>query len=153
MENYDPNSAALIGALIAACVIPALIVWIISAIGQWKVYEKAGKPGWAALIPIYNAIVLLEIVGKPVWWLFLFLIPCVNIVFLIWTMNLLSKSFGQSEGFTIGLIIVPFIFFPILVFVNYRYLGPAGLGAAGYRPFDPGANYQDPFPPNNPQQV
>jgi len=80
----------------------ALIVLLI--VSQWKIYSKANKPGWACLIPIYNIIVLLEIVGKPLWWLFLFLIPIVNIVFVIWMTNLLSKSFGKSEGFTIGLI-------------------------------------------------
>lgn len=81
--------------------IPMLIIWIISIVGMWKMYEKAGKPGWAAIIPIYNIIVLLEIVGKPLWWFLLLLVPCVNIIFAVWMLNLLSKSFGQSEGFTI----------------------------------------------------
>lgn len=95
-------------------------------VSQWKIYSKAGKPGWACLIPIYNIIVLLEIIGKPWWWLFLFLIPIVNIVFAIWTINLLSKSFGKSEGFTIGLILLPFIFFPILGLGDAKYNGPTG---------------------------
>src|SRR5689334_9558275 len=105
MENYDSQSA-LTGALFGAFLIPSLIVGIISIIGMWKIFEKAGKPGWASIIPIYNIIVLLEIVGKPVWWIILFLIPCVNIIFGIWTINLLSKSFGQGEGFTVGLILL-----------------------------------------------
>ena len=85
-------------------VIIALIV-----VGLWKIFEKAGKPGWAAIIPIYNIIVLLEIIGKPLWWLILFIIPLVNIVFAIWATNLLSKSFGKETGFTIGLIFLPFV--------------------------------------------
>lgn len=91
---------------------------------------KAGKPGWACIIPIYNIIVMLEIVGKPLWWIFLFLIPGVNLVFGIWTINLLSKSFGQSEGFTVGLILLPIIFYPILGFGEATYKGPAAAEAS-----------------------
>jgi len=155
MENYDSSqlgAAAGIAAIIGAMIIPLLIVWVITVIGQWKVYTKAGKPGWACIIPIYNLIVMLEIVGKPIWWIFLFLIPCVNIVFIVWTFNLLSKSFGQSEGFTVGLILLGFIFWPILGFGNYQYLGPSAAEAGGLKPRDPFApnNYQD---PTNPPQV
>jgi hypothetical protein len=102
----------------------AIIVLIIVA--QWKIYEKAGKPGWACIIPIYNIIVLLEIIGKPWWWLLLMLVPIVNIIFLIWMTNLLSLSFGKSEGFTVGLILLPIIFYPILGFGDATYNGPAG---------------------------
>ncbi len=102
----------------------AIIVLLIAA--QWKIYTKAGKPGWACIVPIYNIIVLLEIVGKPLWWIILLLIPGVNIVFAIWMINLLSKSFGKTEGFTIGLLLLSFIFYPILGFGSASYEGPAG---------------------------
>ena len=72
---------------------------------------------------------MLEIVGKPTWWILLYLIPCVNIVFLIWTLNLFSKSFGKSEGFTIGMIFLPFIFYPLLAFGDSVYVGPAAAEA------------------------
>ena len=101
-----------------------LALLIVSA---WKINTKANQPGWACIIPIYSTIVTLEIIGKPWWWLFLFLIPIVNIVFIIWMVNLLSKSFGKSEGFTIGLIFLPFIFYPILGLGKATYQGPAGL--------------------------
>jgi hypothetical protein len=117
---------------------------------MWKIYEKAGKPGWAAIVPIYNIIVLLEIVGKPLWWILLLIFPCTSIFISIWLLNLLSKSFGQSEGFTVGLFFLPFIFFPLLGFGNYQYLGPAGAGFAGYKPHDPSLDYKDPI---NPPQV
>jgi uncharacterized membrane protein YhaH (DUF805 family) len=78
------------------------VIAIILIIAQWKIYEKAGEPGWASIIPIYNVIILLKIIGKPWWWLLLFIIPLVNLVFAIWMLNLLAKSFGKSEGFTIG---------------------------------------------------
>jgi hypothetical protein len=109
--------------IILALYIAFIVLLIVSL---WKINTKAGKPGWAILIPIYSTIVRLEIIGKPIWWLFLFLIPIVNIVFLIWMTNLLSKSFGKSEGFTIGLLFLPFIFYPILGLGSATYTGPAG---------------------------
>lgn len=99
-------------------------------VSMWKIFTKAGKPGWACLIPIYNILVLLDIIGKPWWWLLLMLIPLVNLVFAIWAMNLLSKSFGHSEGFTIGLLLLGFVFIPILGLGESKYIGPAGMPAA-----------------------
>ena len=154
MQDYDPSSvpsAGLAAAILGAILIPSLIIGVISLVGMWKIYEKADKPGWAAIIPIYNIIVLLEIIGKPVWWIILYLIPCVNIIFGIWTINLLSKSFGQGVGFTLGIIFLSFIFLPLLGFGNFQYLGPAGAGfVGGGKPFDPSSNYQDPFNTNPP---
>lgn len=110
-----------------AIIIIYLAIVLLLIVANWKIFDKAGKPGWASIIPIYNIFVLLEIVGKPWWWFFLFLIPGVNIIFLIWTINLLYKSFGQSEGFTIGLIFLGIVFFPVLAFgSSYKYKGPAG---------------------------
>lgn len=103
-----------------------LIVCVLLIVAMWRIYTKAGKPGWASLIPIYNIIVLLEIIGKPWWWILLLLIPGVNLVFGIWMTNLLSLSFGKSTGFTVGLILLGFIFFPILAFGDAKYVGPAG---------------------------
>lgn len=103
-----------------------LAVYVLFIIGGWKVFEKAGKPGWAAIIPIYNFIVMLEIVGKPWWWLILMLIPVVNIIFWIWMLNLLSKSYGYGVGFTIGLILLFPIFILILGFGGSSYKGAAG---------------------------
>jgi hypothetical protein len=93
-------------------------------ISMWKIFTKAGKPGWAIIIPIYSTIVLLEIVGKPWWWLFLIMI--LPPVFLIWTCNLLSLSFGKTSGFTVGLILLAPIFIPILGLGDAKYNGPAG---------------------------
>jgi len=90
-------------------------------VSYWKIYEKAGKPGWACLIPIYNIIVLLEIVRKPWWWILLLLVPFVNIVIAIWMINRLSKSFGYDAGFTIGLILLGIVFYPILGFGSSTY--------------------------------
>ena len=102
----------------------AIVVFLIAA--MWKVFEKAGQPGWAAIIPIYNLYIMTKIAGKPGWWLIMFLIPILNLVFLIWLYNMISKSFGKDEGFTAGLIFLSFIFWPILGFGSAKYLGPFG---------------------------
>lgn len=119
----EDGIAALAGGVFSLLYL-AIIVVLIAA--QWKIFTKAGKPGWACIIPIYSTIVLLEIVGKPLWWILLLLIPIVNIVILIMVTNLLAKSFGKDVGFTIGLILLPFIFYPILGFGSATYQGPAG---------------------------
>ena len=106
-----------------------LLILVILIAAQWKIFTKAGKPGWACIIPIYNIIVLLEIVGKPTWWILLYLIPIANIVVAIMVTNLLAKSFGKEVGFTIGLILLPIIFYPILGFGSATYQGPAGAEA------------------------
>lgn len=100
----------------------AIIVLIIASL--WKIFTKAGQPGWASIVPIYNIIVLCKIVGKPTWWILLMLIPIVNLVIAIILANELSKSFGKSVGFTIGLIFLPFIFYPMLAFGDATYTAP-----------------------------
>ena len=109
-----------------ALIVVYVLLAILLLVSMWKIYTKAGKPGWAFIVPIYNIIVLLEIVGKPWWWLFLLLIPVVNFVFLIWIYNLLSLSFGKDSGFTVGLILLSPIFIPILGLGSAEYKGPAG---------------------------
>lgn len=93
---------------------------------MWKIFVKAGEEGWKALIPIYSFIVRQKIIGKPWWWIFLMIIPGVNIVFAVWAANMLSKSFGKDEGFTVGLLLLGFIFYPILAFGGAQYRGPFG---------------------------
>ena len=104
----------------------AIALSLLVIVAEWMIYEKAGKPGWACIVPIYNTLVLLEIVGKPWWWLLLLMIPFLNIIIGIWMLNLLSKSFGKDEGFTVGLILLSVVFFPLLGFGSSKYIGPAG---------------------------
>ncbi len=103
-----------------------MAIFILMIVASWKIYEKAGKPGWACIVPIYSAIVLLEIIGKPWWWLLLMLIPGVGLIWGIWAINLLSKSYGKGVGFTLGLLFLAPIFYPILGLGNAKYEGPAG---------------------------
>ncbi len=92
---------------------------------MWKIYVKAGKPGWAAIVPIYNVLVQLEIVGRPWWWLLLLLVPVVDIVIGIIIIFDLAKVFGKGTGFGFGLLLLSFIFIPILAFGDAKYQGPA----------------------------
>ena len=97
---------------------------------MWKVFTKAGKPGWASIIPIYNMVVLLDIAGKPVWWIILFFIPIVNLIFAILTYVGLADRFGKGGGFAVGLILLGIIFFPILGFGGAQYRGAVAKAAA-----------------------
>jgi hypothetical protein len=105
-----------------------LLIFVVPSIaGLWKLFEKAGKPGWAAIVPIYNYVVMLELTGKPIWWIaIILLVPCVNIVFAVMLFMALAKSFGKSEGYGIGMAFLPFIFLPLLGFSDARYQGPVG---------------------------
>ena len=106
----------------------AIVVAVIA--GFWRVFDKAGKPGWAAIIPIYNIIVLLEIAGKPLWWIILFFIPFANLVAAILVGLAVARNFGKSDGFGIGLGLLFFIFYPILGFGQAQYQGAKSAPAA-----------------------
>jgi len=114
----------------------------------WKIFEKAGQPGWACLVPIYSTLVMLKIIGKPWWWIFLLGFPLIinNIIFGIWATNLLSKSFGKDEGYTVGLLLVGFIFYPMLAFGDAKYLGPFGDQAAFQAMQQPNFDFDAPQP-------
>ena len=116
MGDNEPGVLGIIGYLVVA----AFYLFVL-----WRIFEKAGKPGWAALIPIYNLIVLLEIVGRPAWWVVLFLIPIVNFVISLIVSFDLSKSFGHGALYGLGLAFFGFIFAPILAFGSDRYQGPS----------------------------
>lgn len=106
---------------------------------MWKIFVKAGKPGWAAIIPIYNIVMELEIIGRPWWWVLLMFVPLVNVVIAIIVLFDLAKVFGKGTGFGFGLLFLSFIFIPILAFGDARYLGPIA-----------GQTYQAPPPPATP---
>jgi len=101
----------------------AFIMAIFLIICQWKIFVKAGKPGWAAIVPVYNQMVLAEIGGKKDVWGLLPLIPYIGIIWSIWLVNRMAKSFGKDVEFTLGLIFLPLIFYPILAFGKTEYVG------------------------------
>jgi hypothetical protein len=102
-----------------------LAVSILVIAGCWKVFTKAGQPGWAAIIPIYNLYVLTVIAGKEWWWVLLFLIPCVSIVPAILIPIAVAKNFGKGVGFGLGLAFLGMIFYPILGFGDAVYAPPS----------------------------
>ncbi len=99
----------------------SLAIAVLMIASMWKVFVKAGKPGWAAIVPIYNMVVLLEIAGKPGWWVILFFVPFVNFVMIIITSLSLARKFGKGAGYGLGLALLGVVFYPMLGFGNAQY--------------------------------
>lgn len=107
----------------AICGIVGLLIAVILIAALWKVFSKAGQPGWAAIIPIYNCYILCKVAGRPGWWVILMLIPFVNFIIAIILCIDVAKNFGKGVGFGLGLAFLGFIFFPILGFGSATYQG------------------------------
>ena len=125
MENQPLSIGEIIAMVIGGLIL--LSYFVILIIAQWKINEKAGREGWESIVPIYNIYVLFEICGKPGWWTIFVVVPCINIVgivFLIIAYMELAKRFGKSEGFGLGLAFLGFIFIPILGFSDAVYTDP-----------------------------
>jgi len=126
-DYYTTTTTSVDPAAIMAVMMPlmifALIIAILTIVGYWKIFSKAGEPGWAAIIPFYNQYVLAKITFGNGWLFLLLIIPFVNFIFMIAMMYKLSKSFGHGIGYCIGLIFLPFIFNLIIAFDNSEYLG------------------------------
>ncbi len=102
-----------------------LAVIVLFIAGFWKVFTKAGQPGWAAIVPIFNMYILCKVAGRPGWWLLLFFIPIVNLIISAIVSIDVAKAFGKGVGFGIGLWLLGMIFYPILGFGSAQYQGPA----------------------------
>lgn len=133
--SYDVGNSigaglgAVFGFLIFIYII-SLAVGIFTIVCNWKVYKKAGKNGWEAIIPVYNIVVLLQIVELPLWYIALFFVPFANIYATFKIYIELAKKFGQSTGFGIGLVFLNPIFMAMLAFgKSYVYTGVATTNA------------------------
>ncbi len=137
--NQDFDFAAQSGGgdfpVVGMIFVLAFAAFIIAS--MWKVFVKAGQPGWAAIVPIYNYYVMIKIVGRPTWWLALFfagIIPFVGGIISLVAMIIISidmaKSFGKGAGFGVGLALLSPVFYPILGFGSAQYVGPAAAGSA-----------------------
>jgi hypothetical protein len=99
------------------------VIVILMIASWWKMFSKAGQPGWAAIIPIVNFYFFCKVARRPGWWLILMFIPFVNLIIIIILCIDVAKAFGKGVGFGIGLIFLPFIFYPILAFGSAQYQG------------------------------
>ena len=149
-----PNPAATAGILAFAglysVVVLAIAVLVIA--GLWKIFTKAGQPGWAAIIPIYNIYILIKIVGRPTWWLALLLLAFVPLIGSIAVLVVLfvlywdlAKSFGKDIAYAFGLTLLSPIFVPMLGFGSAQYIGPMASGFG--LPDTPGGGYGGPAAP------
>lgn len=114
---------ALAGLAMGAAIYIAIAYSLFLLIATWVIYVKAGEPGWAMLIPIYNLIVLHRMAGKPGWWVLLYFIPVVSLIIVILVYIGLAERFGQGAGFGLGLAFLAPIFFPILAYSDIEYEG------------------------------
>ncbi|MBX3056122.1 MAG: hypothetical protein KF770_06570 [Anaerolineae bacterium] len=114
---------ALFGGVWAICWL-AFVVLIIA--GFWKTFEKAGQPGWAAIIPIYNLYVLCLIAGRPGWWVLLYFIPFVNIIVSLLIAIDVAKAFGKDTLYGVVLLwLFQAIGYLLLGFGDAQYIGPS----------------------------
>ena len=120
----DDSLLSLGGLLLALlCTLAGLALGAVVVVGTWKMFEKAGQPGWGIFVPIYNCLLMVRIVGMPDWTLLLFLVPGISLAFHIIVSLELAKRFHQATTFAVGLILLPGIFWAVL-----------GFGKAEYRP-------------------
>jgi hypothetical protein len=115
--NYNTGNGSFIGVLFA------LVTCIILIAAMWKIFVKAGKPGWAVFVPFYGNYCQFNITFGCGWLFLLMFVPCVNFVIMIMLYFKLAKVFGKGVGFGFGLLFLPFIFLPILGFGDDRYIG------------------------------
>jgi Family of unknown function (DUF5684) len=120
-----PNASSRLIPPVVGVAVPLIwfCVLVLSIAGVWATFAKAGEPGWGALIPIYNVIILLRVAGRPLWWMLLLMIPGVNLLIAIVVSIDIAQNFGKHAGFGLGLAFLSFIFYPLL-----------GFGAARYQP-------------------
>ena len=121
--SYDSAYAVAAGVLIVYYLI-MLALLILMLVAMWKVFVKAGRPGWGAIVPFYNTYCLFDMSFGNGWLFLLLLVPCVNVVMEIIMMVKLAQAFGKSGGFAVGLIFLPVIFVPMLGFGDAQYIGP-----------------------------
>ena len=124
-QTTNEYNGTISGSVVGLLLIIYLAVAVLSVAGTWKTYSKAGKPGWAAIIPIYNAYILLKIAGRPGWWLLLYIIPIANIIVSLIVSIDVAKAFGRSEVFgVVALWLFGFVGYPILGFGDDTYTEP-----------------------------
>lgn len=127
LTSYTEPTTEINSGFLAAYFIFIFAVLVISIVAYWKIFTKAGEAGWQSIVPIWNYIVLLRVVGRPAWWLLLMFVPFVGIVVSVIVALDLGKSFGKSTVFSVfGLILFSLVGYLILGFGSDEYVGPGG---------------------------
>lgn len=133
--GVDSSVAAAFLAFFGMIMLITFVIAIISIIFMWKAFAKAGKPGWAAIVPIYNQVVMAQIIGRPIWWVLLLFVPFFGIWVSIVMLLDLAKAFSHSVGVGIVLVLFPFIGYGILALSKDSiYKGPIAEGYDGFMP-------------------
>jgi ABC-type sulfate transport system permease subunit len=116
--------------IVVVVVVLVALPLMLLVVPTWRIYVKAGEPGWASIVPLFSQYTLCSVVGRPVWWLIFLLIPYVNFVFWLIVAMDLARVFSRSKAFGIGLWLLPFVFLPILGYGSAEYTAPTGVSAA-----------------------
>ena len=119
--EYSSNIIGIMVILFLMLLLLFMVVLVVLLVSNYKIYKKAGKNGWESLIPIYSIIVKFEFLNIPLWFLLVYLIPGANVISHVIVNINLAKKFDKDAFFALGLIILPFIFYPILAFSNASY--------------------------------
>jgi len=129
LQSSGGGAGGILGGLFALLFFAVFLgIILLQLAGMWKVFEKAGQPGWAALVPILNIFYLLEVADKDSWWLILFIIPGISVIAAIVVLIDVAKNFGKGPGYGLGLVFLAPIFWPLLGFGDDQYVGDTSLG-------------------------
>lgn len=152
LSSYSSSgveAGAVIGLMMLFMLIYFAVIFAIVGVLYMGIFTKAGRPAWGAFVPVYNGIKILEIAGRPWYWYLFFFIPFAGIYFQIVAFHDLSKSFGKDAGYTVGMVLLPIVFLPMLSYGSARYLGPAAGRQFVAYPYQQG--YPQPFQPGGQQ--
>ena len=134
-SDASAAGAAIAGGVLLVFFLIYFAIIAVMVVSMWKLFTKAGKPGWAAIVPIYNTIIMLEISGRPVWWLLLMMfVPFFGAWVAIVAIIDFAKSYGKSTGFGVLVALVPIVGYPMLAFGKNSYVGPAAAGLSTFTP-------------------
>ena len=110
------DTQATVITIVALVLLPVLIA------SMWRIFTKAGEPGWHAIVPFLNTYTMIKVAGKPGWWFLLYLVPCVNYVVAFVVFFNVAKQFGRSAAFGVGTALLSPIFLPILAFGSSEHV-------------------------------
>ena len=119
-QNQYESSLTTTQAIVIGAISLGLV--LLSVVAMWRLFSKAGQPGWHALVPVLNTYTLIKVSGRPGWWFFLFFVPCVGYVAAIIVFYDVAKAFGRSSAFGVGTVVLSPIFFAILAFGSSEHV-------------------------------